>query len=249
MLVPPQAIQNSLGPRIRSGGRLRMSRTVSAPITIWAPTRTAPTARGRQSRCFRRRFLAIIIKTDNMPFVPGTRADLVLHPVRLRLLQAFLGGRRLTAGQLARELPDVAQAGLYRHLRRLVDGEVLTVVAERQTRGAVERTYALRQDNGWVGPQDLPPLDREAQSKAFATFAAVVMAAYDAYLAAGPRDLARDGVSYSMNAFWLSDEEHLEFLRDLSDVIAPRAGNAPGGRRRRRLGASAFFPAPSPGDG
>lgn len=159
MLVPPQAIQNSLGPRIRSGGRLRMSRTVTAPITIWAPTRTAPTARGRQSRCFRRRSLAI----------------------------------------------------------------------------------ALRQDDGWVGPQDLPSHDREAQSKAFATFAAVVMAAYDAYLAAGPRDLVRDGVSYSMNAFWLSDEEHLEFLRDLSDVIAPRAGNAPGRRRRRRLAASALL--------
>jgi DNA-binding transcriptional ArsR family regulator len=71
-------------------------------------------------------------------------ADLVLHPVRLRILQAFLGGRHLTTGDLARELPDVAQAGLYRHVSRLAKGGVLEVVGERQARGAVERTYALR---------------------------------------------------------------------------------------------------------
>lgn len=180
--------------------------------------------------------------------MPGTRADLVLHPVRLRILQAFLGGRRLTARRLARELPDVAQAGLYRHLRRLVDGGVLAVVAERPARGAVERTYALRQENAWLGPGDLAPFDRDAQSRTFATFAASLLAAYDAYLAAGPPDLVRDGVSYSMSAYWLSDQEHLEFLRDLAAVVAPRAANRPGGNRRRRLAASAFFPAPGGGD-
>ena len=172
----------------------------------------------------------------------------MLHPVRLRILQAFLGGRRLTARGLARELPDVPQAGLYRHLRRLVEGEVLAVVGRRRARGAVERTFALRQENAWLGPDQVATLDNEAQSEAFAIFAAALIAAYDAYLATGPRDLAGDGVSYSMNAFWLSDQEHLDFLRELAAVIAPRAANGPGETRRRRLGASAFFPAPGADD-
>lgn len=180
--------------------------------------------------------------------VPATRADLVLHPVRLRILRAFLGSRRLTAGELARELPEVAQAGLYRHLRTLVDGGVLAVVGERPARGAVERTFALRSENAWLRPDGVAALDAEAQSRAFATFAATVMAAYDEYLATGPQDLAGDGVSYSMDAYWLSDEEHLEFLRDLSAVVARRATNGPGGGRRRRLAASAFFPAPGGAD-
>ena len=173
-------------------------------------------------------------------------ADLILHPVRLRILQAFLGGRRLTTGDLARELPDVPQAGLYRHVSRLAEGGVLAVVSERQVRGAVERTYALRQENAWLDAGALAALGPEGQSAAFATFAAALMAAYDRYLAAGAAaggtDPARDGVSYSMNALWLSDEEYLDFLRDVARLAAPRAANGPAPGRRRRLAASAFFP-------
>jgi DNA-binding transcriptional ArsR family regulator len=169
-------------------------------------------------------------------------ADLVLHPVRLRILQAFLGGRHLTTGDLARELPDVAQAGLYRHVSRLADGGVLEVVSERRVRGAVERTYALRQENAWVDADTFAALGRQGQSVAFATFAAALMAAYDRYLNAGATDPVRDGVSYSMNALWLTDEEHLDFLSDVVRIMAPRAANGPAEGRRRRLAASAFFP-------
>lgn len=178
--------------------------------------------------------------------MPLNDADLILHPVRLRILQAFLGGRRLTTGDLARELPDVPQAGLYRHVSRLAEGGVLAVVGERQVRGAVERTYALRQENAWLGADAFAALDREGQSVAFATFAAALMAAYDRYLAAGEAaggtDPVRDGVSYSMNALWLTDEEFLDFLRDIARLVAPRAANGPAPGRRRRLAASAFFP-------
>jgi helix-turn-helix protein len=34
-------------------------------------------------------------------------ADLLLHPVRLRIIKAFLGDRALTVTQLAAELDDV----------------------------------------------------------------------------------------------------------------------------------------------
>src|SRR6266508_2535649 len=71
-------------------------------------------------------------------------ADLLLHPVRLRIVQAFLGDRALTTSALSAELADVPTASLYRHVARLVDAGVLQVVAERRVRGALERTYVLR---------------------------------------------------------------------------------------------------------
>jgi hypothetical protein len=37
-------------------------------------------------------------------------ADLLLHPVRLRIVQALLGDRALTTGALAEELADVSPA-------------------------------------------------------------------------------------------------------------------------------------------
>src|SRR5215467_1711411 len=47
-------------------------------------------------------------------------ADLLLHPVRLRIVQAFLGDRALTTSALAGELADVPPASLYRHVAKLV---------------------------------------------------------------------------------------------------------------------------------
>src|ERR1700689_4133268 len=71
-------------------------------------------------------------------------ADLLLHPVRLRIVKAFLGDRALTTAQLAAELDDVPAGSLYRHIALLTKAGVLQVVAERRVRGAVERTYAMR---------------------------------------------------------------------------------------------------------
>jgi Helix-turn-helix domain len=39
-------------------------------------------------------------------------ADLLLHPVRLRVVQAFLGDRALTTSELRSELPDVPAASI-----------------------------------------------------------------------------------------------------------------------------------------
>ena len=80
-------------------------------------------------------------------------ADLLLHPVRLRIVKAFLGERALTTGQLAEELEDVPSGSLYRHVALLVKAGVLQVVAERRVRGAVERTYMLRLFADLVRPE------------------------------------------------------------------------------------------------
>src|SRR6266536_6589940 len=71
-------------------------------------------------------------------------ADLLLHPIRLRIVQAFLGDRALTTSALAAELADVPAASLYRHVARLVNAGALAVVAEPRVRGAMANTYVLR---------------------------------------------------------------------------------------------------------
>jgi Helix-turn-helix domain len=175
--------------------------------------------------------------------------DLLLHPVRLRLVQAFLGGRELTTAQLAAELADVSAAQLYRHISLLLDAEVLNVVGERRVRGAVERTLALRLERTRIEPDDLARLSRDEHLQAFATFSAGLLAAYERYLNSGEPDLVRDGVSYSMNALWLSDQEYADLLADVARIIAPRAEFRPGPGRRRRLVASAFIPVPEQTEG
>jgi helix-turn-helix protein len=168
--------------------------------------------------------------------------DLLLHPVRLRILQAFLGGRELTTNQLAAELPDLPSGSLYRHVSLLAAGGVLTVGSERRVRGAVERTYALRLEGSLLGPAEMADFSRDDHAHAFGTFVAAMLSAYERYLAQPDADPVRDGATYSMNALWLSDDEYAQFLRDVATLVQPRLTFGPEAGRRRRLIASAFLP-------
>jgi hypothetical protein len=170
--------------------------------------------------------------------------DLLLHPVRLRIIQAFLGDRALTTGQIALELPDVPAGSLYRHVALLTKAGVLQVVAERQVRGSIERTYTIRQAATRIGATEAAAMSPAEHRQAFTAFVAGLLGDFDRYLASGDPDLARDGVGYSINAMWLTDAEFVEFIRDLVAVLEPRFANQPAKGRKRRIVASVFLPAP-----
>src|SRR6266536_5415616 len=136
-----------------------------------------------------------------------TSADLLLHPVRLRIVQAFLGDRALTTTELRAELPDLPAASLYRHVARLVEGGVLAVVAERRVRGAVERTYVLRTAAANISLDEVAQMTPDEHRQAFLAFVAGLIGDFDRYLARGDIDLLRDGVSYRMAGMWLDDVE------------------------------------------
>jgi DNA-binding transcriptional ArsR family regulator len=161
-------------------------------------------------------------------------AELVLHPVRLRIVQAFLGSESLTTGQLRERLTDVPAATLYRQVATLVDGGLLEIVDERQVRGAKERTYALRVERAHVGAAEAATLPAEEHRRLFMTFVAGLLADFDRYLDRGDVDLGRDLVGYRQAVMNLSDEELIEMLQDLRTVLEPRLAlpEAPGRRRR-----------------
>jgi hypothetical protein len=170
-------------------------------------------------------------------------AELLLHPVRLRIVQAFLSDRELTTGQLHDELPDIPTASLYRHVATLVDGEVLAVVAERKVRGTFERTYRLDLSRAHVTGDEAAELDADAHRRAFMTFVAALLGDFDRYLAREGFDLARDRVGYRQVALNLSDTEFDEFAADLRDVLRRRMALPPGPGRVRRLLSTIVLPA------
>ena len=171
----------------------------------------------------------------------ASSADLLLHPVRLRIVQAFLGDRALTTSQLSSELSDVPAASLYRHVARLVDAGVLQVVAERRVRGAVERTYVLRVVAASIGLDEIASMSIEDHRQAFMAFVAGLLADADRYLQRENVDPLRDGVSYRIAGMWLDDAEYADMARDLVRVLQPRLANAPRKGRRRRILATVLL--------
>ncbi|HEX8928007.1 MAG TPA: helix-turn-helix domain-containing protein [Actinomycetota bacterium] len=165
-------------------------------------------------------------------------ADLLLHPVRLRIVQAFLVERPLTTSQLGAELSDVPSASLYRHVARLVDAGVLQMVSERRVRGALERTYMLRLAAARIGPDEIASMSADEHRQAFMAFVAGLLADVDRYLQRDDADPLRDGVGYRMAGMWLDDAE---LLRDLVRVLQPRLANPPRKDRRRRILATVLL--------
>jgi hypothetical protein len=171
-----------------------------------------------------------------------TSADLLLHPVRLRIIQAFLGDRALTTSDLRTELPDVPPASLYRHVARLVDGGVLSIVSERRVRGAVQRTYVMRTAAATISLNEIDAMSRDDHRQAFIAYVAGLLGDMDRYLDREDFDPLRDGAGYRIAGLWLDDRELAEFLRDLMRVVQPRLANAPKPGRRRRILGTVLLP-------
>jgi DNA-binding transcriptional ArsR family regulator len=173
-----------------------------------------------------------------------TAADLLLHPVRLRIIKAFLGQRALTVAQLAAELDDVPAGSLYRHIARLTRAGVLQVVAERRIRGAVERTYTMRPSDAQVQPDEVRAMTAAEHERAFTAYVAGLLADFDRYIASAPADPVSDGAGYRVAGMWLTDDELASFMTDLRAVAESRLANAPGPGRRRRMLYTVSLPVP-----
>lgn len=99
----------------------------------------------------------ISIDTDNNNEVLS-RARLIVHPVRSRILAALMG-REQTPRQLSKLLPDIPLPTLYRNLAILTSAGHIVVSSEKQVRGVIEKTLALADGAATLTPEDRAELD------------------------------------------------------------------------------------------
>lgn len=168
--------------------------------------------------------------------------DLILHPVRMRIILALAGGGPATPGELAGRIPDVPPATLYRHVNALRAGGVLAVAGERRVRGATERRFALHPGAASIAPADLATASRDDHLRWFASFLAGLLGAFGRYLDRGTPDLARDGVGYREVIVHLSDPELVEMATALNAALLPFVTQPPGEGRTPRLLATILMP-------
>ncbi len=171
-----------------------------------------------------------------------TKADLILHPIRIRILMA-LAGRQKTSQQLADDLRDIPQATLYRHINRLAKAGILHVVEERQARGGVEKVYALEAQKTTLTAEDAAHFSKDDHMRYFISFIASLLDDFSRYIHRGETtDLAVDGVGFNKLPLELSDEEFRELAAKMNAVLSPYLDNQPGQNRRRRIFSTIVMP-------
>ena len=155
--------------------------------------------------------------------------EIILNPVRQRVVQYLLINGKGTVAQIGRALSDVPRASLYRHVNLLLEAGCIQVTEERAVRGAVERTYALvEKPMGDPGLEDVARLMQGMIARVQLSFAR--------YFARPDADPVRDGLGISSSVLMLTDGELKEMLGRIGAVYNDYIQNGPGeGRRARNI--------------
>jgi len=171
------------------------------------------------------------------------RADLLLHPVRARILVEF-SGRQRSVRELAAALPDLPQSTLYRQVGVLADGGVLEVVDQRATSGPDESVYRVPEGAGRVPATEIYAVPADDQLRYFSVYTASLIDSLATYFAPGDAVPSRDGLSYHRMAVHLSDAERASFVARIGEMVEEVLALPPAPDRRRYHLASVVIPDP-----
>ncbi|MGE5222784.1 MAG: helix-turn-helix domain-containing protein [Omnitrophica WOR_2 bacterium] len=171
-----------------------------------------------------------------------TKADLVLHPIRIRILMA-LAGRQKTSQQLAASLRDIPQATLYRHINRLAQAGIIEVVEQRPRRGGVEKVYAVDSRTTSLTAEDVAGFSKDDHLRYFTAFVASLLDDFSRYIQHSEAiDLAVDSTGFRKFPLELSDAEFKSISAQMNTLFAPYLENQPRQDRRRRIFSFTVMP-------
>lgn len=163
-----------------------------------------------------------------------SKGEVLLHPVRMKIVQTLVNGRKLTVQQMSEKLPDIPQASLYRHLKKLVEADLIVIAEENQVRGTIEKVYALPDTSEEMAAEEFLSLSKEEHLSYFIKFIATVLADFESYVSQDSFDFVKDGAGYRQAMFYASDEEFQSFLMTMTQEMMKLIQNEPAPGRRKR---------------
>lgn len=168
--------------------------------------------------------------------------ELLLNPLRLRIIHAVLDGRPFTTTQLSDRLADVSRATVYRQVAILAEAGLLEIDGEERIRGAVERTYRLHSARATMDLDTVAAMTVKDHQRLFTAAVGALLAEFNAYLGREGADPLADSVSYRQFSLWLSEEEKAELVRNLTATLVAVMKNGPSAERRQHMLSTILFP-------
>ena len=157
--------------------------------------------------------------------------QIVMNPVRQRIIQYLLIHGSGTTGEMKKELSDIPPASLYRHVKVLLEAGCIEVMDEKKIRGATEKTYRLVEKPPFVQEMSEADIGMIFQSGMLS-----LMSEFQKYFAREDADPQRDMLSFSTSTLMLTDEEFMEFLQKIGEVYNGVICNKPAkGRKPRQI--------------
>lgn len=152
---------------------------------------------------------------------------ILMNPVRQRIVQYLIIRSKGTVAEISADLSDIPRASLYRHIRILLEAELLQVVEEKAVRGAIEKTYALVQPSA-------DGFTNTDISRIIQTSLLSIAASFGSYFKDEAADPAKDMLSVSSATLLLSDAEFMELFGKIGELYSGVMQNKPRGDRKPR---------------
>jgi DNA-binding transcriptional ArsR family regulator len=163
------------------------------------------------------------------------KAELIIHPVRLRILQV-LSGDPLTTQEIAQHLSSVPVSSLYRHLRLLLQSDLVAISEVRLVKGIQEKVYELAQQP-LLTQGDIVAATSEDHLRFFTTNLMTLLQDFSGYVEDSTElDLGKDRAEYSESAYWADTEDLVAFQTTIEDALTLLIQNKKDvGRRKYKL--------------
>ena len=165
----------------------------------------------------------------------SNKADLILHPVRLQILQA-LAEKPLTTQELADHLMGIPKSSIYRHMRALLDGGMVKIANTHPVKGTLEKCYRLVQAP-ILSQADLAGFSRADHLRYFAMYLASQLQGFSNYLEASQKpDFQADRVGYTEAGLYVTTAELDHILTGINNLLSEYVRNEPvAGSRRHKI--------------
>ena len=168
-------------------------------------------------------------------------ADLILHPVRYRILQTLLG-RELNTRQIAEEIPSTPLSSLYRHLKTLLEAGLVQVVETNMINGIEEKIYTVG-EVPLVNKEDFSQYTRAEHQRFFASYLASLLKGFSDYLSSREKvDLDKERIGFTDAIFYATPEELDRIGEVLLQTLEPLRKNKPSENRQRQIFSVITFP-------
>ncbi|MBE2222897.1 MAG: helix-turn-helix domain-containing protein [Anaerolineae bacterium] len=164
------------------------------------------------------------------------KVELILHPVRFRIMQT-IDGNILTTQEIADQMSDIPKSSIYRQLKILLDGGMISVAETRLVNGIQEKTYQMAQ-KPYLNAGDVANLSAEEHIHYFTIYVMNVLREFADYMQrseteTGSIDMLADRVGYTEVAVYATRAELDVVQAELNAAIMKLVRNEPGNGRSR----------------
>lgn len=150
------------------------------------------------------------------------KTEILIHPVRLSILQYLSINKKATTSEIIDSLPTVSKASIYNHIRLLEQNEIIEVVQENRIRGTIEKIYSLKEAT------------KNNDFNAILTFILSLLSDFQRYYEK-ENDPTKDMLFAGRDYLLLTDDEYQQFIQDYEKLCQKYFGKSSLGAKLRNI--------------